>query len=593
MADKAVSELISAQLVKPDDHFVLEQDGTAKKLSGQTLINHLLSLIDGHGGIHDISKVSSNGLADTYRMTFADTTTYDFTVTNGRGISSVAKIGTSGLVDTYRVSYNDGTHFDFTVKNGEKGNTGQAWYVHIKYASQRPTDASHSMSDLPDNWMGVYSGTLAEAPADWQMYQWFQIKGEQGETGNPAMLTKNTVEYQASDSGSIIPSGTWSTAVPVVAQGKYLWTRTTTTFNTGSPVISYSVSRFGMDGTGSVSSVCGVSPDSDGNVALTAENTGALPSTGGDMSGPINMNGQSVTGLNDPTADTDAARKGYVDSFANSRRVRNLLDNSDFTNPVNQRGITTQTGVSTAYFIDRWYINRAAAIVNVSNNGIEINNNAATATSFMGQKIEFLKDGIYTAAAKVDGEIVLTVSNLIGGVADQTIVKETNECSVGLAVSTGYPLFQIIAKAGVSSGLVEWAALYEGEYTAETLPPYVPKGYGAELAECQRYYQVFSQNETHLYGNSGDVNGNSVRLVVPNAVKMRINPTVSAFNIAVLSGERISNYETTYTPSNCNSENGFLSFYGKVSPPIGIGSYTYRAIIAQLRNTKLEVSADL
>ena len=33
-----------------------------------------------------------------------------------------------------------------------------------------------------------------------------------------------------------------------------------------------------------------------------------------------------------------------------------------------------------------------------------------------------------------------------------------------------------------------WAALYEGEYTADTLPVYLPKGYAAELLECQRYY---------------------------------------------------------------------------------------------------------
>ena len=41
---------------------------------------------------------------------------------------------------------------------------------------------------------------------------------------------------------------------------------------------------------------------------------------------------------------------------------------------------------------------------------------------------------------------------------------------------------------------VSWAALYEGEYTAETLPEYQPKGYGAELTECQRYYQIRSVN---------------------------------------------------------------------------------------------------
>lgn len=41
---------------------------------------------------------------------------------------------------------------------------------------------------------------------------------------------------------------------------------------------------------------------------------------------------------------------------------------------------------------------------------------------------------------------------------------------------------------------IEWSALYEGSYTADTLPPYVPKGYAAEMMECQRYYQIRSAN---------------------------------------------------------------------------------------------------
>lgn len=44
-----------------------------------------------------------------------------------------------------------------------------------------------------------------------------------------------------------------------------------------------------------------------------------------------------------------------------------------------------------------------------------------------------------------------------------------------------------------------WAALYEGVYTADTLPPYVPKGYAAELAECQRYYYT-TGSPCHISG---------------------------------------------------------------------------------------------
>lgn len=57
-------------------------------------------------------------------------------------------------------------------------------------------------------------------------------------------------------------------------------------------------------------------PDATGNVTLTAADVGALAVSGGDVTGEIRMNGQPISGLNDPTDDTQAARKGYVDTTA-------------------------------------------------------------------------------------------------------------------------------------------------------------------------------------------------------------------------------------------------------------------------------------
>lgn len=316
MADKSIDQLNAAEKIYATDLFVLQQSGSAKKLTGQVLLNWLTAAADGHGGIQSIEKLSASGLADTYRITLADTTAFDFVVNNGRGITGISKTSTSGLVDTYTIRYNNDTTSTFTVKNGEKGATGAAAYIWIKYASQKPTESSHSIGDVPDNWIGIYSGTSSSAPTDWKQYKWYKIKGEQGNKGDPATLVNSEVVYKVSDSGTIIPSGNWSDSVPVVAQGKYLWTRTTSQFNTGDPIVAYSVARMGKDGAGSVSTVNNVSPDSSGNVKLTAADVGALPSSGGGMTGAINMNGQKITGLNDPTGDTEAARKGYVDLAA-------------------------------------------------------------------------------------------------------------------------------------------------------------------------------------------------------------------------------------------------------------------------------------
>lgn len=243
MADKAISELVAASEVAGTDLFVLEQAGTAKKLSGQTLTTFLLQLIDGHGGIVSIEKTSTSGLVDTYTITMADLSTTAFPVTNGA-----------------------------------KGDKGDNTYVWIKYSSAQPTKDS-DIYDTPDNYMGIYAGNDSTAPTAYTAYSWFQIKGEKGDTGSAASLLSQSVRYQASTSGTVVPSGAWLDAVPVVTQGQYLWTQSTMQFNTGEAQVAYSVSRFGMDGSGSVATVNSISPDDTGNVSLTVEDIDAVPTS--------------------------------------------------------------------------------------------------------------------------------------------------------------------------------------------------------------------------------------------------------------------------------------------------------------------------
>ena len=61
-------------------------------------------------------------------------------------------------------------------------------------------------------------------------------------------VSSTSVEYQASTSGTTVPTGTWSTTIPTVAQGSYLWTKTTTNYTSGTPTIGYSVARMGVNG---------------------------------------------------------------------------------------------------------------------------------------------------------------------------------------------------------------------------------------------------------------------------------------------------------------------------------------------------------
>lgn len=51
----------------------------------------------------------------------------------------------------------------------------------------------------------------------------------------------------------------------------------------------------------------------------------ALPKAGGTMTGSINMGGKAITNLPDPTADTDAATKGYLESYVDGKRFSATL----------------------------------------------------------------------------------------------------------------------------------------------------------------------------------------------------------------------------------------------------------------------------
>ena len=237
MADKAIGQLNAATAVQSVDLFVLEQNGEAKKLTGQILENWLVSFADGHGGIQTIEKTSSSG--------------------------------TNPVVDTYTITLSDETEYTFDVTNGVKGDTGAQTYVWIKYSAEYP-DADSDMGDSPDDYIGVYVGLSSTAPTHYTDYMWFKWKGETGQTGAASTITSQSVTYQEGQSGTVAPSGSWTPNVPSVTQGNYLWTKTELNFNDGTTVTAYSVTRMGVDGTGSVSSVNNVSPDGNGNVAITA-----------------------------------------------------------------------------------------------------------------------------------------------------------------------------------------------------------------------------------------------------------------------------------------------------------------------------------
>ena len=256
--------------------------------------------------------------------------------------------------------------------------------------------------------------------------------------------------------------------------------------------------------------VNGIAPDETGTVTLTATDVGALPSAGGDMTGAINMNGQSISGLNDPTEESQAARKGYVDASVRKAAPRNLLDNSDFTNLVAQAGIGGNHG-TVAYAADRWILT-SGTVSYAADTGLTLN---GTIT----QKLENAPAAAYPYVGMVSG--TASISYADGAV---TITS--------------------------SGGVIQWAALYANEYTAETLPEYQPKGYGAELVECQRYFIRYGGS--YAFIAVGNVETASLaQCIIQLPVYMRL-PTASVNITADLSNFRIKNGTASAAISEIN-----------------------------------------
>ena len=78
-------------------------------------------------------------------------------------------------------------------------------------------------------------------------------KGDKGKDGTSIKIASKSVTYQTSTSGTTAPTGTWSTSVPTVNNGQYLWTKTTVQYSDGNKTEAYSVSYKGTNGTNGTS----------------------------------------------------------------------------------------------------------------------------------------------------------------------------------------------------------------------------------------------------------------------------------------------------------------------------------------------------
>lgn len=103
------------------------------------------------------------------------------------------------------------------------------------------------------------------------------IEDLQGADGRGIKST--AVSYQASTSGTDIPTGTWVSSPPNVSANQYLWTRTIITYTDNTTSTSYSIGKMGANGTNGTNGKDGVGVKSTA-ITYQASSSGTTTPTG-------------------------------------------------------------------------------------------------------------------------------------------------------------------------------------------------------------------------------------------------------------------------------------------------------------------------
>ena len=221
----------------------------------------------------------------------------------------------------------------------------------------------------------------------------------------------------------------------------------------------------------------------------------------------------------------------------------NLLINTDFRNPVNQRGQTSYTGVG--YGIDMWKVSDdTGAIVTVKPDCVNFTSSEILKYKRFAQLTELTLEAgrTYTMSClcnvlSYSGEAYFRPSDKNGGPVGANISKRITKTGLQVLQTTFTPAtdfenvrteFLVMNKTtdALSVDMYMWK-LELGSFS--TLANEVVD-YAAELRKCQRYLQAFGSDITP----ATIVTANTIYFMLPTKEEMRIKPSiVSTENLIV------------------------------------------------------------
>lgn len=155
-----------------------------------------------------------------------------------------------------------------------------------------------------------------------------------------------------------------------------------------------------------------------------------------------------------------------------------LIDNGNFSQPVNQRGANSYNGNGAkVYTIDRWFTeSNASPAVTINNKYITVAPGAEIKQIIPAENLAEFPSDIdvgYTAVAR---ETNGTVHIANSGLTDSKLSFVLGDADAGITVTLG-------------SGNWEYCALYKGIFTAENVPGYQPVPYVLQLLRCMRFFR--------------------------------------------------------------------------------------------------------
>lgn len=205
----------------------------------------------------------------------------------------------------------------------------------------------------------------------------------------------------------------------------------------------------------------------------------------------------------------------------------NLLDNTNFFNPINQRNQTSYSNTDAApkYSIDRWQVLGGTFDVQTrtytSNSTLGIYGNQFR--QYIPLENVSIGDTITVSSVINDTRHVFTttIPQYGDAVADAPFLLETTWGGFKMITREAEHAALLTMVVNVSQSItVDWIKMEFGNFAT----PYVPKGYGAELAECLRYFQrVYA--DWRIYPTLKDM---PYRFSQSTLQVMRIKPTISA-----------------------------------------------------------------